>query len=81
VAVDGSKVVGVVRGVENHLINLFVDGDYQRQDIATRLVQRFQQVGFTRWLTAARDPQRSAECDKLVVVVGIGIGIEGSLSL
>ena len=51
VALAGSRVVGVVRGIENRLINLFVDGDYHRQGIATRLVHRFEkaclQAGFS----------------------------------
>ena len=44
VALNGSQVVGMVRGIENHLINLFVDGDYHRQGIATHLVQRFEKA-------------------------------------
>ncbi len=51
VAVDRTKVVGVVRGIENRLVNLFVDGKHHRQGIATRLVQRFEKAcrtaGFT----------------------------------
>jgi len=42
IAIAGSRVVGMVRGIENRLINLFVDGNYHRQGIATRLVQRFE---------------------------------------
>jgi GNAT superfamily N-acetyltransferase len=44
VAVAGSRLVGVARGRENRLINLFVDGDYHRQGIGTRLVQRFEKA-------------------------------------
>ncbi|MFC1574154.1 GNAT family N-acetyltransferase [Candidatus Latescibacterota bacterium] len=44
VAVVGSRVVGMVRGIENRLINLFVDGNYHRQGIATRLVERFEKT-------------------------------------
>lgn len=50
VALSDSHVVGVARGVENRLINLFVDGNYHRQGIATRLIHRFEtaclQAGF-----------------------------------
>jgi GNAT superfamily N-acetyltransferase len=44
VAVTGSRVVGMVRGIDNRLVNLFVDGNYHRQDIATRLVERFEKA-------------------------------------
>ena len=44
VALAGSRVVGMVRGIENHLINLFVEADYHRQGIGTRLVQRFEKA-------------------------------------
>jgi len=51
VAVSGSRVVGMVRGIENRLINLFVDGNYHRQGIGTRLVHKFEkscrEAGFT----------------------------------
>ena len=51
VALAGSRVIGMVRGIENRLINLFVNGDYHRQGIARRLVQRFEKAclkaGFT----------------------------------
>ena len=42
VAFMGSRIVGVARGIGNRLINLFVDGAYHRQGIATRLVRRFE---------------------------------------
>jgi len=44
VAVTGSQIVGVVRGTENRLVNLFVDGNCHRQGIATRLVERFEKA-------------------------------------
>lgn len=44
VALAGSRVIGMVRGIENRLINLFVNGDYHRQDIARRLIQRFEKT-------------------------------------
>jgi GNAT superfamily N-acetyltransferase len=51
VALASSEVIGMVRGIENNLINLFVDGEYHRQGIATRLVHRFEKAckvaGFT----------------------------------
>jgi len=42
--VAGTRVVGVVRGIENRLVNLFVDGKCHRQGIATRLVQTFERT-------------------------------------
>ena len=42
VAVQGTRVVGVLRARENHLVNLFVDEDYHRQGIASRLFLRFE---------------------------------------
>jgi len=51
VAVAGCRVVGMVRGIQNRLVNLFVDGGFHRQGIATRLARRFEnacrQGGFT----------------------------------
>lgn len=44
VAITGSRIVGVVRGIENRLINLFVDGKFHRRGIATRLLERFEMV-------------------------------------
>lgn len=44
VALAGTRVIGMVRGIENNLINLFVDGAYHRQGIATRLVRRFEKA-------------------------------------
>jgi GNAT superfamily N-acetyltransferase len=51
VAVSGEEVVGVVRGLENRLVNLFVDGKHHRQGIATRLVQRFEKACLTAGFT------------------------------
>jgi GNAT superfamily N-acetyltransferase len=42
VVVDGSRIVGVVRGFESRLISLFVSADYHRRGVATRLVERFE---------------------------------------
>lgn len=44
VASANPGIVGVVRGIENRIVNLFVDEAYHRQKIATRLVQRFEEV-------------------------------------
>jgi GNAT superfamily N-acetyltransferase len=44
VAVVGHEVIGVVRGIENRLINLFVDGSCHRQGIGTDLVKRFERA-------------------------------------
>ena len=41
-AEDGT-IVGVLRGRKERLASLFVRGDYQRQGIGRRLVQRFEQ--------------------------------------
>jgi GNAT superfamily N-acetyltransferase len=51
VALSGSCVVGMVRGIENRLINLFVDGDYHRQGIAALLVHRFESACLTAGFT------------------------------
>lgn len=51
IAHDGVRVVGIVRGIENRLINLFVHGDFHRRGIATQLVRKFEKAclkkGFT----------------------------------
>jgi len=51
VAVADSHTVGVLRARDNRITNLFVRGDYHRQGIAARLVQRFEEAclraGFT----------------------------------
>jgi predicted N-acetyltransferase YhbS len=44
VAVRDARIVGVIRGTQDRLINLFVDGDHHRSGIATRLVQRFERA-------------------------------------
>ena len=44
VGVSDSKIVGVARGRENRLVNLFVDGDYHRQGIATCLNRNFEEA-------------------------------------
>ncbi|MBD3252931.1 GNAT family N-acetyltransferase [Candidatus Pacearchaeota archaeon] len=42
VAVDGNKIVGVIRGIKNRIGNLFVDGDYQGRGIGSRLMIKFE---------------------------------------
>jgi GNAT superfamily N-acetyltransferase len=42
VAVAGRSVVGLVRGSDNRIVSLFVDGRQHRQGIGTRLVERFE---------------------------------------
>lgn len=44
VAVHEVRLVGLVRGTPDRLINLFVAGDHHRLGIATRLVQRFERA-------------------------------------
>ena len=42
VALDGDRIVGVLRGRENVLASLFVDGDYHRRGIGRKLIERFE---------------------------------------
>ena len=42
IALDGPRPVGLVRGLENYLINLYVDGDYHRRGIGSRLLRKFE---------------------------------------
>ena len=42
VAAKDAKVVGLVSGAENRLVNLFVAGSLHRQGIATQLHRRFE---------------------------------------
>lgn len=42
VAEDGDKIVGVLRGRENVLASLFVDGTYHRRGVGRKLVERFE---------------------------------------
>ena len=44
VAVDGKKIVGMVRGKKNYMINLFVDGKYHKNGIGKKLVDKFENV-------------------------------------
>lgn len=41
-AMDKNKVVGVVRWGKEYCTNLFVDGDYQRQGIAWKLMEAYE---------------------------------------
>lgn len=56
VAEDGKGIVGVLRGRENVLASLFVQGDRHRQGIGRKLVERFErdsrQRG-ARWIRVA----------------------------
>ena len=56
VAVEGDKIVGVLRGRKNVLASLFVDGDYHRRSIGRKLVERFEKdsrkLGFG-WIRVA----------------------------
>jgi GNAT superfamily N-acetyltransferase len=42
VAVHQTRIVGLVRGTPDRLINLFVAGSHHRRGIATRLVQKYE---------------------------------------
>lgn len=44
VALEGGELLGLVRGRENHLVNLYVDGGHHRQGIGKRLFSRFEEV-------------------------------------
>lgn len=44
VAMDGSEPIGLVRGRDSHLVNLYVDGGHHREGIATYLFSRFEEV-------------------------------------
>ena len=43
VAVDEDEIVGVIRGRQGRLASLFVSSNYQRQGVATKLVERFEE--------------------------------------
>jgi GNAT superfamily N-acetyltransferase len=43
VATHKNKIVGMIRGKENRIINLFVDGKYHNRGIAKKIVERFEQ--------------------------------------
>ena len=56
VAIEDSKIVGVLRGRENVLASLFVDGDYHRRGIGRQLVARFERDSRARgveWIRVA----------------------------
>jgi GNAT superfamily N-acetyltransferase len=44
VAVDGEKIIGIVRGREDKIVNLFVDGEYHKRGVARRLIVKFEKV-------------------------------------
>jgi ribosomal protein S18 acetylase RimI-like enzyme len=46
VAIDDSKIVGVIRGVKGKIINLFVDSNYHGRGIGTKLLQKFEENGY-----------------------------------
>ncbi len=42
VATDGDELIGMLRGINNRLVNLFVRGDRHRQGIGTKLLARYE---------------------------------------
>ena len=42
VATNKEKIIGIIRGGNNKIINLYVDGKYHRKGIARRLVDKFE---------------------------------------
>lgn len=42
VALDSESLVGLVRGRENRVVNLFVNGKYHRRGIGTKLMRRIE---------------------------------------
>lgn len=44
VALDDNRIIGVVRGFEGRLINLFVDKQYHKNGIARKLMNKFELV-------------------------------------
>jgi GNAT superfamily N-acetyltransferase len=44
VAVEGKRIVGVGRGVNNRIINLFVDGSHHRRGIGTGLLKKLEEA-------------------------------------
>jgi GNAT superfamily N-acetyltransferase len=54
VAEDDGEIVGVLRGRKERLASLFVRGDYHRQGIGRRLVQRFERECRRQGVTVIR---------------------------
>lgn len=44
VALDGTEAIGLIRGHDNHLVNLYVDGRHHRQGIGARLFAKFEEI-------------------------------------
>ena len=44
VAIDESAIIGMIRGFEDRLINLFVDGGYHRKGIGLKLLSKFEKA-------------------------------------
>ena len=43
VAEEKGKIIGIVRGTKNRVINLFVYGQYHRKGVGKKLMQKFEQ--------------------------------------
>jgi GNAT superfamily N-acetyltransferase len=43
VAIENSKIVGIVRGVKGRLVNLFVDGKHHGKGIGKKLLNKFEE--------------------------------------
>ena len=48
VAEKNSQIVGILRAVENRIVNLFVHGDFHKQGIGRSLVDRYEKEGKKR---------------------------------
>jgi len=42
VAIENNKIIGIIRGKKNMVTNLFVNGKYHKNGIATNLLKRFE---------------------------------------
>lgn len=42
VAVDNKKIVGMIRGGKNRVVNLFVNGKYHKSGIGSKLMEKFE---------------------------------------
>ncbi|MCK5212077.1 GNAT family N-acetyltransferase [Candidatus Parcubacteria bacterium] len=42
IAVDNKKIIGMIRGRKNRVVNLFVDGRYHKSGVGSRLMEKFE---------------------------------------
>jgi GNAT superfamily N-acetyltransferase len=41
-AIDGKKIIGIIRGEKDRIINLFINGNYHGRGIGKKLVKKFE---------------------------------------